>query len=474
MKKYRKKRNEDIKKNEKLKQHLITLLMIVILAAAAFLLLRPVIFTDTRAIMVDGKRYAFIRAKNMTSEEFNLLLKAKLKERYGKNVEINEAVELKPSHAAKRNISANVDVVIANLCDDLSVKGECGAITVNGERLCIVKSTAEGEAVLKEVLDRYTPETDENDSVIGVEFVDDVAVEAYYTDEEVLSKEQAKERLSQTEEKSYVYKVRAGDSFNAIAIRFAMDEDELLEINPDINENNKTMLRIGQEINVKTDVPVYGVYTVMREMVSETVEPPVEEIENLSQYKSYRRVISEGVPGEKKAAYKVYYENGIETKREPDPENDEIIKEAEPRQIEVGTLENAEDVKAAVGNFSYPIYDSAYFSSGFGNRDYGSGRHYGIDIACPAGTPVHASDGGMVTNAGWNNGGYGNWVVIDHGNNFKTIYGHNSAVLVYPGQQVSKGQIVSLVGSTGDSTGNHLHFEIRLDNKPRNPLELLA
>ena len=472
-----KEKNKTAKKQGSAKHRLMNFLLVLVLLAAGAAFLLPIIYTDTRAIVVDGKNFAFIRAKNMSTEEFNLLLQAKLKERYGKNVEINENVELKPAHAAKKDISLNTDVVIASLCDVLSVKGECGAIKVNGKIIAIVKSIAEGEQVLEDVLAKYTPEPDEDgeSNVDGVEFVDDVVVDAYYADdEEVLSSVQAYDRLTQTEEKSYVYTVKGGDSFNAIAGRFGLTEDELMALNPDINENNKAMLQIGQKLNVTSQVPVYGVCTVLIETERETVPIPEEEIENLSQYKSYRRVISEGKAGEKMAAYKVYYENGIEIKREPDPSHDIIITSPEPKKVEVGVLENADEVNAAVGEFAYPIYDSAYFSSGFGNRDYGSGRHFGIDIACPSGTPVHASDGGTVVNAGWNSGGYGNWVVIDHNNGFKTVYGHNSAVLVHVGERVHQGQVVSLVGSTGDSTGNHLHFEIRLNNRPRNPLELLA
>ncbi len=462
-------------KKKSLKRIAANLALLLMLAAAAFILLSPVIFTDTRAIVVDGKRYAFIRAKNMTSSEFNLLLKAKLKERYGKNVEINEDVGLEKAHAAKKDISSNVDVVIANLCDTLTVKGECGAVLVNGEVICILKSVNEAEKLVAEILDSYTPEKTDGSSVVGVEFKDDVKVEAYYADnDEILGAEQARDKLTQTEEKQYVYTVKSGDSFNSIATRFNIDEEELLSINPDITDENKAFLQIGQKINVKAAVPIYGVYTVTLEKERETYEAPEEEIENMTQYKGYRRVISEGSSGEKMTAYKVYYENGVEVKREPDPDKDEILTEAVPRQVEVGTLENAEDVKAAVGSFDYPIHGSAYYSSGFGSRDYGSGRHFGIDIACPSGTPVYASDGGTVVYAGWNNGGYGNWVVIDHGNSFKTIYAHNSAVLVHPGQLVSKGQVLSLVGSTGDSTGDHLHFEIRLNDRPKDPLEFLA
>ncbi len=464
-------------KKTKAKTHIVSLLLLLILAAAAFVFMRPVLFTDTRAIMVDGKRFAFIRAKNMDTEEFNLLLQAKLKERYGKNVEIKEKVELVPSHATKKSISANVDVVIANLCDALSVKGECGAIMVEGERLALLKSTAEADRVLKDVLDKYTPDTVDGseDALVGVAFTDDVRVEPYYADDEsVLSAVQAYELLTQTREEIYEYTVKAGDSFNGIANKFGTTEEEMLKINPDITESNKTLLQIGQKIKVKTQVPVYGISTVMRETQQETIPIPEEKIENLSQYKTYRKVISEGSEGKKLAAYKVYYENGIEVKREPDPENDVIQTEPVPRKVEVGTLEKTADANVSVGNFQYPIHESAYFSSPFGDRNYGSGHHYGIDIAAPAGTPVYASDGGVVVQAGWNSGGYGNWVVIDHQNGFKTVYAHNSAVIAYPGQKVHQGQLLALVGSTGDSTGNHLHFEIRLNNRPRDPLTLLA
>ena len=249
------------------KNHILTLILLLIIAAAAFVFVKPVLFTDTRAIMVDGKRFAFIRAKNMTSDEFNLLLQAKLKERYGKNVEINEKVELKPSHATKKSISTNVDVVIAELCDTLSVKGECGAIIINGEREMLLKSTYEAEQVLKDVLAQYTPDVakGDEDRVIGVEFTDDIRVEPFYADDEsVLSSVQAYEMLTKTREATYDYVVKAGDSFNAIANKFGITEDELLTLNPDITEQTKTLLQIGQKIKVRTQVPVYGICTVMR------------------------------------------------------------------------------------------------------------------------------------------------------------------------------------------------------------------
>ena len=105
--------------------------------------------------------------------------------------------------------------------------------------------------------------------------------------------------------------------------------------------------------------------------------------------------------------------------------------------------------------------------SGFGMR---WGRmHEGIDIAASSGTPVHAAAAGTVIHAGWL-GGYGNLVVVDHGNGLSTAYAHASAILVAVGQNVAQGETVSLVGSTGNSTGPHLHFEVRVNGSAVDPL----
>ena len=98
--------------------------------------------------------------------------------------------------------------------------------------------------------------------------------------------------------------------------------------------------------------------------------------------------------------------------------------------------------------------------------------HPGIDIANDAGTPEVAADAGQVVFAGW--GDYGIYVEIDHGNGFHTVYGHMSRVDVSTGQAVTKGQVIGLMGATGRATGPHLHFEIRYQGVPQNPLDLLS
>lgn len=114
--------------------------------------------------------------------------------------------------------------------------------------------------------------------------------------------------------------------------------------------------------------------------------------------------------------------------------------------------------------------------SGFGNRNNpiggGTGFHAGLDIAASSGTPIRACRSGTVVIAGWQ-GGYGNAVVIDHGGGMATLYGHQSQIAVSVGEQVLAGEVIGYVGSTGNSTGPHLHFEVRISGNPVDPTPYL-
>ena len=98
--------------------------------------------------------------------------------------------------------------------------------------------------------------------------------------------------------------------------------------------------------------------------------------------------------------------------------------------------------------------------------------HEGIDLTAPTGTPILAAAKGVVTYSGWMSG-YGNLIEIDHGHGFKTRYGHASALIVKRGQQIARGELIAQVGETGVATAPHLHYEVIVDGKPRNPLNFV-
>lgn len=138
-------------------------------------------------------------------------------------------------------------------------------------------------------------------------------------------------------------------------------------------------------------------------------------------------------------------------------------------------LDNLQDGAIAVPS-DKPVKTAA-FTSGYGVRsDPFRGRsamHAGIDLAGPSGTPIYATADGVVERAGWNSGGYGNLIELDHGRGIETRYGHLSKILVKDGQRVKRGDVIGRMGSTGRSTGSHLHYEVRIDGRAVNPVPFM-
>ncbi len=120
---------------------------------------------------------------------------------------------------------------------------------------------------------------------------------------------------------------------------------------------------------------------------------------------------------------------------------------------------------------------TAAFTSGYGLRSDPfrgvAAMHAGIDLSGPIGTPIHATADGVITDAGYNSGGYGNLVKIDHGRGIETRYGHLASIAIQPGQHITRGTLIGRMGSTGRSTGSHLHYEVRIDGRAVNPIPLM-
>ena len=134
--------------------------------------------------------------------------------------------------------------------------------------------------------------------------------------------------------------------------------------------------------------------------------------------------------------------------------------------------QNSSQVTAA-GEYMWPLPAGGYISCYFGDTDPGGRPHYAMDIAISAGTPIYASNDGSVVTATWHSS-YGNYILLDHGNGKSTLYAHCSGLAVSSGQSGSKGQVIGYVGSTGYSTGNHLHFEFRVNGQKVNPANYVS
>lgn len=160
----------------------------------------------------------------------------------------------------------------------------------------------------------------------------------------------------------------------------------------------------------------------------------------------------------------------LENVDEVNEENIQIAKEKMTQELQTELEEKQEkDSKTVNGIYLACVPVTGRITSRFGaNERVRNHTHKGIDIGAAGGTPIYAAAGGTITYSGWESG-YGYLVIIDHGNGVETYYGHCSKLYVSKGQQVNAGDKIAAVGSTGNSTGNHLHFEIRLNGAQVNP-----
>jgi len=244
------------------------------------------------------------------------------------------------------------------------------------------------------------------------------------------------------------YTVQSGDTVFDIAARFGITPETIMWSNPELEEN-PDWLPVGMEVVI---LPVSGVYHTVKE--GDTIEKLAKKYKvDPSAITDYPLNHLEGPPYELKPGQKLIIPGGQKPYR--------------PKIVRHYTGPIPAGAARGTGVFSWPIDGALYITQ------YYWKLHRAIDIGVPKGTPVYAADSGFVVYAGWNDQGYGKLVVIDHRNGFMTYYAHLSVVKVKVGMSVYKGQIIGLSGSTGRSTGPHLHFEIRLNGIPRNPLGFL-
>lgn len=187
-----------------------------------------------------------------------------------------------------------------------------------------------------------------------------------------------------------------------------------------------------------------------------------------TEYEDYKKVTQKGEKGEQTVIYRLVYIDGEQT--DAVLTSDSITKEPVTEKITIGTKSKG----IGTGDFMWPVPYTKSITSYYGSR-WGT-FHYGIDISSSGvdGQDIVASDTGKVTFAGYDNSGYGYYVIIDHGNGYETMYAHCSDIYISEGASVKQGDVIAAVGSTGDSTGSHLHFEVIKNGEKLDPVNYVS
>lgn len=267
------------------------------------------------------------------------------------------------------------------------------------------------------------------------------------------------------------YPVRTGDTLQSIAQYYGMTEDELSALNSKLPKK----LQEGDILSLKVREPLLQVQC--KRTLTETVSIPFEtEIVEGTSTSGAAQIITAGVNGSKTVTANVITVNGKETSRLVLSEK--VLTEPVTQQMTEGAGNETTYSASYYGDTGSGVIEEPFIwplpnNGGTETCAYGEDSHQGVDLAIDAGTEIYAAGSGTVVVAGWYYT-YGNCVVIDHGNGVRTLYAHCTSVNVEVGDTVSQGDVIGYVGMTGYATGNHLHFEVHINNRTHNPLNYIA
>ncbi|MDR1135165.1 MAG: M23 family metallopeptidase [Clostridiales Family XIII bacterium] len=413
--------------------------------------------------MYNGKLLGYVKDKDIVYSTVGLV-GDKLSEAYSAQIRIDpqKDISFKRVYVSDQKMDGHEDVLHhLTYMSDMKVTGY--AIVADGKRLAVLDSRETVDTLLGQVKGEFTESTDGAEREFKrIDFAENVEIEEIDT------------RLAKLEDptavldyiltgavEQQIHLVVKGETLSDIAKMNGLKTAELMALNPEIVPER---MQIGQEVKLERIVPLVTVETVEVATYSEVVPYDIVYEDTSAMYQGEQTVKLAGSNGERRVTAEITKQNGIEiAKSELDSS---VLVEPSSQVVLSGTKEVPPLI--GLGYFEYPT--RGRLSSRFGMR---WGRHHnGIDLASPSGTAIRAADGGKVTFAGWN-GALGYTVIIDHGANRETLYGHCSKLLVSKGDKVYQGQHIANVGSTGNSTGPHLHFEVHINGAVKNPLNYL-
>lgn len=410
-------------------------------------------------VIVNGKTIGIID----NTENFNEILAdvKNLTSIATKGEEKQFDVKLMPKIIKGKSITTDYELR-QNLLADCDNMIEGIAVYVNGALMAGSLNEAEVYAVLDEIKNSYIGKNE----ATKVEFVDDVVPqEELVPITQVYNKKDLKKILLGKNKRKEVYEVQEGDSFAYIAEKFDMTEKELDDINKEINKK----ITIGDKINVLNSQQKIRVRTEYIEKYIAEIDYKTKEVKDNNRYKGQKVITQQGVPGEMETTSTVIKINDEELDRIPITEKRK--KQPVTKVVAIGTRQAPKELPVvddyiSADNSGWIRPCSGPVTSKMGYR---WGRlHAGYDIGGKYGAGIYAATGGKVLSAKYD-GAYGNCVKVSVGNGTVVLYAHMSKMSVKAGQIVEKGQLLGRIGSTGRSTGPHLHFEVRVNGVAVNP-----
>ena len=412
------------------------------------------------AVSVNGENIGVV-ADTAEYEQAVALVEAQATDILGEAYKLENSADISMTLAAKEELVSTTELK-ATLLNQVDEIKKSYVLKVDGA----VLGAAEDKAVLQAMLDQITARYS-NEKTIKAQFEQAVSIEYEYVAAAAQSDPEAiSAALSANTEEAVSYTVVSGDTYGEIANNNGMRLSELMALNP---QANLERLMVGDVLNIKVAVPFLSVKTTEKQTYELPIDSPIEYIEDASLYEGDTKTTKEGTSGNQKVTAEVSFLNGKEVSRTVL----ETVTLAEPTKTVIARGTKPRPKTASYGSYIWPVSGGTVTSRAGNRQIFGSmSYHAGLDIAAPYGTPVKASDGGKVTFAGWD-GAFGKLVIITHDNGTKTYYAHNSSLLVSSGERVYQGQAIAKVGSTGRSTGNHSHFEVRVNGDSRDPYNYL-
>lgn len=375
-----------------------------------------------------------------------------------------------------------------DICEQLIANSDSGLTTacgiyVDNKFIGSVKNESDASSVFKSYISAYcrSNNINQNNPKVILDLVEKVSyIQGLYSESTLMDSDDLREYLL-THQKSEIskYTVKNNDTPESICVNNNLTIEQFFALNPNLTKGEK--IKKNTSVNVIRSVPFINVTVSKSETDTEKIQFKTIEIKTDSLYKGVKKIITPGVNGEKKVVNLLtYVDNVLVSTKEI---SSTVTKKPVDQKVYVGTKPIPNNVTiygTQSGTFIWPTVGANTVSSGFGSRYiFGSiSFHRGLDITGSGanGKPVIASASGTVEKVSRSNSGYGHCVLIDHGNGIKTRYAHCQAgsICVKVGQSVVQGQMIAKIGSTGNSTGPHLHFEIIYNGSYANPLKYLT